>query len=201
MGTTTDNGARLQVAGNQTIGGTLGVTGVISSADVTGLKYQLNGTAGNYYGIEKQAAVAGGDGSFKFEAGKTSAGEFIFSTGGTQRLLIASTGAATFSSSVTATSFFESSDSRLKTLIKDDYRALGIESVKARLYLKEGKEEIGYYAQDLESILPSAVSKNDAGFLSLSYTQVHTVKIAIIEDEVDVLKRRVYELEKQLKNK
>jgi hypothetical protein len=99
---------------------------------------------------------------------------------------------------LTAGSFFESSDSRLKQLIKDDYRALGIESVKARLYLKDGKEEVGYYAQDLEAILPSAVSKNDAGFLSLSYTQVHTAKIAIIEDEVTILKRRVAELESKL---
>jgi hypothetical protein len=107
-------------------------------------------------------------------------------------------GTVVVSSSVTASSFFESSDSRLKQLIKDDHKALGIGSVKARLYLKDGKEEVGYYAQDLENILPSAVSKNDAGFLSLSYTQVHTAKIAIIEDEVTILKRRVAELESKL---
>jgi hypothetical protein len=100
--------------------------------------------------------------------------------------------------SVQATAYFESSDSRLKQLIKDDYKTIGIESIKARLYLKEGKEEIGYYAQDFETILPSAVSKNDAGFLSLSYTQVHTAKIAIIEDEVTILKKRVAELESKL---
>ena len=98
----------------------------------------------------------------------------------------------------TASAYFESSDSRLKTLIKYNYKALGVESVKARLYLKDGKQEIGYYAQDLETILPSAVSKNDAGFLSLSYTQVHTAKIAVIEDEVTILKRKVAELESKL---
>jgi predicted heme/steroid binding protein len=104
----------------------------------------------------------------------------------------------TAAGNITASAFFESSDKRLKTLIKDDYRAIGVDSVKAKLYLKNGKEEIGYYAQDVQGILPSAVSKNDAGFLSLSYTQVHTAKIAIIEDEVDVLKRRVTELEFKL---
>ena len=99
---------------------------------------------------------------------------------------------------VNASSFFEISDSRLKTLIKNDYKALGIEKVKAKLYIKDGKEELGYFAQDVQEILSSAISKNDAGFLSLSYTQVHTAKIAIIEDEVDILKRRVTELEFKL---
>lgn len=111
---------------------------------------------------------------------------------------ITQSGVTTFASSVTASAFFESSDSRLKSIIKDDYKVIGIESVKARLYVKDGKEEIGYYAQDLESILPSSVSKNDAGFLSLSYTQVHTAKIAVIEDEITLLKKRVSELEAQL---
>jgi hypothetical protein len=119
--------------------------------------------------------------------------EFVW--GGTSKVQITSAG------NVTAAAFFESSDSRLKTIIKDDYKALGIESVKARLYLKDGKEEIGYYAQDLEDILPSAISENHKGLLNLSYTQVHTAKIAVIEDEVVVLKKRVSELEKQLKQK
>jgi hypothetical protein len=106
QGGNTTIGGTLGVTGAATFSGTLGVSGLLYSADVTGLKYQLNGNVtANYYGIEKQAAVAGGDGSFKFESGKTNAGEFIFSTGGTQRLLIAAGGAATFSSSVTATQF------------------------------------------------------------------------------------------------
>jgi hypothetical protein len=120
VGTTTDNGARLQVSGNQTISGTLGVSGLLYSADATGLKYQLNGNVtANYYGIEKQAAVAGGDGSFKFESGKTNAGEFIFSTGGTQRLLIAAGGAATFSSLAgTGTRVVEASSAGLLSATK-----------------------------------------------------------------------------------
>lgn len=125
-------------------------------------------------------------------------GVIFFGGTGTAKVTLSAAGAGTFVSSVTASAFYESSDSRLKTLIKNDYKALGIEKVKTKLYIKDGKEEVGYYAQDLETILPSAVSKNDAGFLSLSYTQVHTAKIAVIEDEVDVLKRRVTELESKL---
>jgi len=78
----------------------------LAFADVSGIKIQLNGNGGsssNYYTIEKQSAVAGGDGLFKFQAGNIAGGEFGFYSGGIQRLLIASTGAATFASSVSAT--------------------------------------------------------------------------------------------------
>ena len=94
--------------------------------------------------------------------------------------------------------FFEFSDSRLKEIIKDDYKAIGIENIKAKLYIKNGKEEVGYFAQDFQGLLPTAVVVDGKGMLSLSYTQVHTAKIAIIEDEVTILKRRVAELESKL---
>jgi hypothetical protein len=96
------------------------------------------------------------------------------------------------SGSITAgAGFFESSDSRLKKLIQDDYRAIGIQDIKPKLYIKDGKEEVGYYAQDFQSILPSAVSKGADGFLSLSYTQVLVAKVAILE-------KRILELENKL---
>jgi hypothetical protein len=116
----------------------------------------------------------------------------------TQKFFISNTGDATVSSSVTASSFFESSDSRLKQLIKDDYKSIGIDKIKPKLYIKDGREEVGYFAQDVKDILSTAISVNDAGFLSLSYNQVHTAKIAIIEDEVDVLKKEVSELKSKL---
>jgi hypothetical protein len=96
-------------------------------------------------------------------------------------------------SSVTATSFFESSDATLKTLVQDDYQAKGIDSVVAKLYIKNGKQELGYYAQDLEGVLPSAVSKGSNGLLNLSYREVHTAKIAYLEEEIRQIKKR-YEI-------
>ena len=102
-----------------------------------------------------------------------------------------STGAATFSSSVTATSFFESSDKRLKKEISDNPIISGIEAVKPKLYIKDGKEELGYYAQDLQEILPSAVIESEDGFLSLSYAQVLVAKVASLE-------KRIMELEAKL---
>jgi len=119
--------------------------------------------------------------------------DLVIAIGSTERFRIASTGAATFSNSVTATSFFESSDATLKTLVEDDYQAKGIDSVVAKLYIKNGKQELGYFAQDLESILPSAVIKGSDGLLNLSYREVHTAKIAYLEEEIRQIKKR-YEI-------
>jgi hypothetical protein len=95
--------------------------------------------------------------------------------------------------SMTATSFFESSDSKIKTLLDNNVDYSLIANVAARYYEKNGVEELGYFAQDFEQILPSAVYKDDKGLLNLSYTQVHTAKIAALEKEIT-------ELKKQLKN-
>jgi hypothetical protein len=94
-------------------------------------------------------------------------------------------------SSVTATSFFESSDSKIKTLVEDAYQAKGIDSVVAKLYIKNGKQELGYYAQDLEGVLPSAVSKGSNGLLNLSYREVHTAKIAYLEQRIKQLENEL----------
>ena len=93
-------------------------------------------------------------------------------------------------SSITATSFFESSDASLKTLIADNYQAKGIDSVIAKLYIKNGKEELGYFAQDLQDVLPSAVSKGSDGLLNLSYREVHTAKIAYLEERIKQLEKK-----------
>ena len=108
--------------------------------------------------------------------------------------IVFNNGAIESLSTVTATAFFESSDSRIKTLLDDklDYQAIA--NVTAKYYEKNGKIELGYFAQDFETLLPSAISKNEDGYLNLSYREVHTAKIAYLE-------KRITELEKQLKNK
>jgi len=115
---------------------------------------------------------------------KASGGSFI------KFLTIANTGAATFSSSVTATSFFESSDSRLKTLIQDNYQTKGIASITPKLYTKNGKVELGYYAQDFVGILDSAVSKGEDDMLSLSYREVLVAKVYALEQRIKELENK-----------
>ena len=111
--------------------------------------------------------------------------------GGTNSFLVNSLGNGTFLGSVTATSFFESSDIRLKKLIDGSPQIAGIENLEAKLYEKDGKLELGYFAQDAEKLMPYAVTKGTDGFLSLSYREVHTAKIARLEKEVAELKAKL----------
>ena len=111
------------------------------------------------------------------------------------------TGAVDFSNTVTATAFFESSDSRIKELITDNYRTVGVESIKPKLYKKNGSIELGYFAQDVQEIMSHCVSINDDGFLTLSYREVYAAKIAYLEDSVEEIKAKILYLEKQLKEK
>jgi hypothetical protein len=130
-------------------------------------------------------------------------GEIMRLAGATRNVLIGTTTDAGYKLYVSGTvgstgGFFDLSDNRLKTLISDNHKVKGIENVSAKLYIKNGKQELGYYAQDLKEILPSAVIEGNDGFLSLSYSQVHTAKISVIESEIDILKNKVSELEFKL---
>ena len=109
-----------------------------------------------------------------------------------------SSGAVTFNYSVTASSFFESSDERLKKIVDGNYRLDSITSIKPKFYEKNGRLEAGYIAQEVQKIYSHAVQEGTEGYLNLSYTQVHTLKIAYLEDSVDDLKKKIKELEEKL---
>jgi hypothetical protein len=191
IGTTSDNGARLQVSGTVSINGGINTYHVVSIKSSNALTYGGLGVYSSSNDRFINMQHTGTEGFIETEnAGSGVMTPLSFKTGGTTRLTIASTGAATFSSSVTATSFFESSDATLKTLIADNYQAKGIDSVVAKLYIKNGKEELGYFAQDLQDVLPSAVSKGSDGLLNLSYREVHTAKIAYLEERIKQLEKK-----------
>lgn len=111
----------------------------------------------------------------------------------------ASTGAVTVSltsnvvipGTFTSSASFESSDRRLKRELTGTRLIGRIESLQARFYEKDGRDEYGYYAQDALAIIPTAVKQRADGYYDLSYTQVFVVKIASLE-------KRVLELEKLL---
>jgi hypothetical protein len=100
--------------------------------------------------------------------------------------------------SATATAFFEISDARLKTVVDENYRVDSIVSIKPKFYEKNGKFEAGYIAQEVQEIYSHAVSLGVDGYLSLSYGQIHTLKIAALEDSVDEIKKKIEELEQKL---
>ena len=203
VGTTSDNGYKLQVNGNTWSNGVrIGrdfslanrATVRIDSrpgdnpADILfGRDDAATQTSwsGVYWSISSRGSGEGNE--FRIYRGSAN-------TGGTEIVAMninPSAGAVTFINTVTATSFFESSDIRLKTLIENNPIIDGIEKLEAKLYEKNGKIELGYFAQDAELIMPYAVTKNMDGFLNLSYREVHTAKIARLEKEVAELKAKL----------
>jgi hypothetical protein len=140
-----------------------------------------------------------GRGNLIFATNNTANGDNV--TIADAKLTITAVGDATFTSSVTATGFFESSDARLKTIVNENYRLDSIVSIKPKFYEKNGKFEVGYIAQEVEQLYPHAVTVGADGYLSLSYSQVHTLKLAYLEDSIEEIKRKIAYLEQQLNNK
>jgi len=154
-----------------------------------GYKLQISGSASFAYGFlsvfrgssSPNDILVGNDGNRFYIGGNT----YVAGT-------LTTTSNISVTGSVTATGgFFDTSDSRLKIIVKDYEQPKGIENVAARMYVKNSRKELGYFAQDLQEILPSAVIEGEDGFLTLSYSQVHTAKIAYLEKEISELKELI----------
>jgi hypothetical protein len=185
-------------------GSSLGISNGTSTATIN--RYTYSGFAGfvgsntEFYGICNDHEYGGPGAQLSIISGQ-STGTIAFFAGNptikangayqAPRVGYMSSSAFVMAVNITAPAFFESSDIRLKKLIESNPIINGIEKLEAKLYEKNGKSELGYFAQDAELIMPYAVTKNADGFLNLSYREVHTAKIARLE-------QRVAELEKQL---
>ena len=98
---------------------------------------------------------------------------------------INSSGAATFTGSVTATGFFNSSDIRLKDVISQDGDVI-------RYKWKDGRDDkihVGYSAQEVQKIMPDAVNEGTDGMLSVNYIEVLVAKIAELENRIKQLEK------------
>ncbi len=93
----------------------------------------------------------------------------------------------TLSGTLTSTGFFESSDKRLKRQLEANYAPQNVGDIQAYLYIKDGKEEVGYYAQEVSEVIPSAVVEGKDGFLSVAYNQVLVAKIQNLENKLNQL--------------
>lgn len=93
----------------------------------------------------------------------------------------------TLSGNLTAPGFFESSDKRLKTQLEANYAPQNVGDIQAYLYIKDGKEEVGYYAQEVSEVIPSAVAEGTDGFLTVAYNQVLVAKIQYLENKLKQL--------------
>lgn len=204
VNSTNSNGGKIGFQDNGTVRGYIGATSTnsfetYSSAgtlqlsinnssgalivNTSGVPLNANSTNSNTYKVSLQdngtvRGYLGSDGTNAFIVGNNTAGSQLMTISN-------STGA------VTAGAFYESSDKRLKSLIDEDFKYSKIYGIKAKYYVKDGVKELGYFAQDVQKALPSAVIKGGDGYLDLSYRQVHTAKISYLENEVKNLKKLI----------
>jgi hypothetical protein len=94
--------------------------------------------------------------------------------------------------SITATAFYENSDTRYKNVLETNPN-IDLSAIDVIKFTRKDDESsqvrYGYSAQQVQSILPDAVVGEDK--LSVNYTDVHTLKIAALE-------KRIAELESKL---
>jgi hypothetical protein len=93
----------------------------------------------------------------------------------------------TLSGNLTAPGFFESSDRRLKKQIEANYAPKNIQDIQTYLYQKDGRIEVGYYAQEVQEIMPYAVAEAKDGFLAVAYNQVLVSKVQYLENQLKAL--------------
>ena len=107
-------------------------------------------------------------------------------------------GSLTWNGTFSATTLKATSDKRKKTCITKT--SADLSSVSAYRYkFKEPSEvdkgfHVGLIAQEVEKILPEAVSKDEKGFLTLDYNAV----VAVLVDEVNQLKSEIKQLKAKL---
>ena len=85
---------------------------------------------------------------------------------------------------MTASAFFQVSDIRLKTVIPHQH--VSVENIAPITYLwkdpkKRASPQVGYSAQEVQKVMPNAVSVADDGMLSVNYIQVLVAKVAELE--------------------
>ena len=105
-------------------------------------------------------------------------------------LSLASNQAATFTSTVTATNFINSSDERLKENI-EEVRDNNVEVNWKTFNFKTEKEQkrYGVIAQELEKTNPEFVREDSQGFKSVAYIDLLIAKIAELEARIQKLEK------------
>ena len=101
-------------------------------------------------------------------------------------------GAAT--ANITATAFFEYSDIRHKMVLGENPE-IDLSSLDVIKYLRtthdKDKIRYGYSAQDVYYLCPDLVNIDDSGYLSVNYTDTHTLLILSLQKRIAELERKL----------
>jgi hypothetical protein len=143
----------------------------------------INGGSGALIGL----SGAGGF-NIDFASGAAAAGD-TYPTYAT-KFALTNAGAATFASSVTATSFFESSSIKGKDIIATNpLLALDIDVIKYTRKSDESKDiRYGYSAEQIHSLMPELTDKD---VTAVKYLDVHTILISQLQKEIKELKAKM----------
>jgi len=104
---------------------------------------------------------------------------------------------STTTNSITAANFITTSDKRLKSkikTIKNPFKVL--DNIKSYEYIKDGKKDAGFIAQEVQETIPYAVFENEDGMLTMSDRPM----LAYLYAAVMELKQENEKLKKELKN-
>lgn len=153
------------------------------------------GSAILWLGGGDDSSIFNSPGVFSLEASKGTWGQPGFSS---YELRGNPDGSLTWRGTFYATTLKATSDKRKKTCITK--MSADLSSLSAYRYkFKEPSEvdkgfHVGLIAQEVEKILPEAVSKDEKGFLTLDYNAV----VAVLVDEVNQLKSEIKQLKAKL---
>ena len=179
----TDSGATT-FSSSVTAGGNFTTT---ADGGAGGLRLTLNNTGAGEVQYALLSGGSAGTGVFGIRNGST----------GTNLFLMNSTGAATFSSSITCTSLTETSTIKVKENIVNVDSALDqVEKLQAVSYNRKGSavKEIGLIAEAVEEIYPEFVQYDQNGEpIGLNYSRLTAVLIESVKElkkEIDILKQK-----------
>ena len=103
----------------------------------------------------------------------------------------------TTTNSITAANFITTSDRRLKSDIKQIENPFEVlDSIKSYEYVKDGKKDAGFIAQEVQETIPYAVFENEEGMLTMSDRPL----LAYLYAAVMELKEENKQLKKELKS-
>jgi hypothetical protein len=95
---------------------------------------------------------------------------------------------------ITATSFFESSDIRLKTVLGENPN-VDLSKLDVIKYLRtthdKDKIRYGYSAQEVHDLCPELVNTDSEGYLSVNYTDTHTLLILSLQKRIEQLEEKL----------
>jgi len=95
---------------------------------------------------------------------------------------------------ITATAFFESSDIRLKTVLGENPN-VDLSKLDVIKYLRtthdKDKIRYGYSAQEVHDLCPELVNTDAEGYLSVNYTDTHTLLILSLQNRIEQLEEKI----------